>query len=88
MATLVRYVSDKQELFLYDDNTGISTLESLGWQHDAEWVNPADAPAEPEPETYDGKTVDELREILAERDLPKSGNKDELIARLVEHDTL
>lgn len=36
--------------------------------------------------TYDDLTKDELSELLKERDLPHSGNKDELIARLVESD--
>jgi hypothetical protein len=35
---------------------------------------------------YDEKTQDELREILAERNLPVSGTKDEQIARLRESD--
>lgn len=36
---------------------------------------------------YDGKTVEELREELKARDLPTSGPKPELLARLVEDDT-
>ncbi len=34
----------------------------------------------------DERTVDELKEALRERDLPVSGNRDELIARLLEED--
>lgn len=37
---------------------------------------------EDEPEALDERTNDELRELLAERDLPTYGNKDELVARL------
>lgn len=36
--------------------------------------------------TYDDLTVAELSELLKERDLPHTGKKDELIARLVEAD--
>lgn len=35
---------------------------------------------------YEGMTKDELSEELESRGLPKSGNKDELIARLQEDD--
>ena len=35
---------------------------------------------------YEGWTKDELSEELEKRGLPKSGNKDELIARLQEDD--
>jgi len=34
------------------------------------------------PKSFDDLTVEELKEKLAERDLPVSGTKDELIARL------
>lgn len=37
--------------------------------------------------TYDDLTVAELSDLLKERDLPHTGKKDELIARLVESDT-
>ena len=36
---------------------------------------------------YEGWTKDELSEELEKRGLPKSGNKDELIARLQEDDS-
>ena len=36
--------------------------------------------------SYEGWTKDELSEELEKRGLPKSGNKDELIARLQEDD--
>jgi hypothetical protein len=36
--------------------------------------------------SYSGLTVDELQDELRDRDLPVSGNKDELIARLQESD--
>ena len=36
--------------------------------------------------TYESKTVAELKEILQERDLPVSGRKAELVARLEEFD--
>ena len=35
---------------------------------------------------YDALTKDELQELLELRGLPKSGNKDELVARLQESD--
>jgi hypothetical protein len=38
------------------------------------------------PEGYAEWTKDELQAELEKRDLPKSGNKDELIARLEEDD--
>jgi hypothetical protein len=38
-------------------------------------------------ERYEGMTKAQLSELLAQRDLPKSGNVDELIERLVEADT-
>jgi SAP domain len=38
-------------------------------------------------ERYEGQTKDQLREKLAQRDLPKTGTADELIERLVEADT-
>jgi hypothetical protein len=38
-------------------------------------------------ERYEGQTKAELIDQLAERDLPKTGNVDELIERLVEADT-
>lgn len=41
----------------------------------------AEAPAE---ETLEEMTVEELKDELERRGLPKSGNKDELIARLEE----
>lgn len=42
---------------------------------------------EPEPEqSYEANTVEELREELRARDLPVSGHKDELVARLEEDD--
>lgn len=40
---------------------------------------------EPE-ESYEANTVEELREELRARDLPTSGHKDELVARLEEDD--
>lgn len=36
---------------------------------------------------YEDLTNDQLKELLKERDLPVSGNKDELVARLRESDT-
>lgn len=43
-------------------------------------------PAADVPE-YGDWTVEQLKEQLAERDLPKSGKRDDLVARLVEDDT-
>jgi len=42
-----------------------------------------EAPGEELPEYYEDMKVDQLKAILAERDLPVSGTKDELVARLV-----
>lgn len=39
-----------------------------------------------EPEYYEDMTVEKLKEILSERGLPVSGNKQELIDRLTEDD--
>ena len=38
-------------------------------------------------EEYESLTVAELKDLLRERELPVSGNKAELIARLVESDS-
>ncbi|HSE47499.1 MAG TPA: SAP domain-containing protein [Gemmatimonadales bacterium] len=40
----------------------------------------------PEPEGYESWTKDELQAELEKRDLPKTGNKPELIERLEEDD--
>lgn len=40
----------------------------------------------PDPTEYDDMTVQQLKDELERRDLPVSGNKSELIARLVEDD--
>ena len=37
-------------------------------------------------EYYEDMTVERLKELLNERELPVSGNKQELIDRLIEHD--
>lgn len=37
---------------------------------------------------YDGLTVDQLKEALAERGLPKSGKRDDLVKRLTDADTV
>jgi SAP domain len=37
-------------------------------------------------QSYQDSTVAELKDELADRDLPKSGNKDDLVARLEESD--
>lgn len=44
-----------------------------------------DTPAEQEPD-YESLTVPQLRELLAERELPTSGTKPELVTRLRTHD--
>lgn len=50
----------------------------------------ADAVAEPgeaeDIDPYESATVPELKDMLAERDLPVSGNKAELVGRLREDD--
>ena len=38
-------------------------------------------------ERYEGRTKAELSDLLAKRELPKTGNVDELIERLVEADS-
>ncbi len=38
-------------------------------------------------ERYEGRTKAELSDLLAERELPKSGTVDELVERLVEADS-
>jgi MoxR-like ATPase len=43
-------------------------------------------PSEEEPSTYQDSTVAELKDELAERDLPRSGKKEDLVARLEEDD--
>jgi hypothetical protein len=44
-------------------------------------------PEENETETpYESQTVAELKDELAERDLPKTGKKEDLVARLEESD--
>lgn len=45
------------------------------------------ATVEEEPESYESWTKDQLSAELESRDLPKTGNKDELIARLEEADS-
>jgi hypothetical protein len=45
----------------------------------------SEEPEEPEP-GYEEWTVEQLKEQLAERGLPKSGKRDDLVARLVEDD--
>ena len=51
------------------------------WQ---QFQTPAESVGDSE---YEGMTKDELSEELEKRGLPKSGNKDELIARLQENDS-
>lgn len=54
---------------------------STAWN---QWQQPAGGTAQGV--DYAGWTKDELSEELEKRGLPKSGNKDELIARLQEDD--
>ncbi len=59
-----------------------------GWPEPAqadEGSQEAPPEASPEPD-YDGLTVEELKELLAGRDLPKSGKRDELVQRLRDDD--
>lgn len=51
------------------------------WQ---QFQTPAESVGDSE---YEGMTKDELQEELESRGLPKTGNKDELIARLQENDS-
>lgn len=57
-------------------------------------VDPSEPPLEPAPEEeteseggYEDMTKEELQDVLRERGLPTSGNKPELIERLVDDDT-
>jgi SAP domain len=62
----------------------ISVPDESVWHHEvAGWVdaNPSDVPPD-----YGAWTKDQLAEVLAARNLPKSGTKDELVARLEEAD--
>jgi hypothetical protein len=56
-----------------------------------EGEEPAPEPSAEEPETasgpdYEAETVEQLRERLSERGLPKSGKRDDLVLRLLEDD--
>lgn len=53
---------------------------------DADATNADDEDDEDESEDYDSWTNDQLRTELERRELPKSGNHDELVARLEEDD--
>ncbi|MFF4600153.1 SAP domain-containing protein [Amycolatopsis sp. NPDC001319] len=57
-----------------------------GGASDASLEETTTAPAEQPADGYDAWTVDQLKAELGERGLSKSGNKDELIERLTEHD--
>lgn len=59
----------------------MALAEKYGIKHG----EPVRAP-EDEEVYYEDMTVAQLRDILTERDLPVSGTKDEIIARLVEDD--
>ena len=49
--------------------------------------SPSSEAAEPGPEQdYEDLTVEELKELLSERGLPKSGKRDDLVARLRDDD--
>lgn len=61
-----------------------SVPEALDWAPDE--LPGAETEGEGESGPYDGMTNDELREVLRERELETSGNKDELLARLAESD--
>lgn len=59
-----------------------------GGASDASLEETTTAPAEQHPDGgYDTWTVEQLKAELGERDLSKTGNKDELIARLEDHDS-
>jgi hypothetical protein len=82
-----------REITVPDDEDTIAVHKDAGWEDAPE---PEHRPGyEPEPVVYEpvtaskspgDMTVDELREALERRGLPKSGNKDELIARLTGDD--
>ncbi|QYN26691.1 SAP domain-containing protein [Amycolatopsis sp. DSM 110486] len=57
-----------------------------GGVSDASLEGTSTAPAEQPADGYDAWTVDQLKAELGERGLSKTGNKDELIERLEEHD--
>jgi len=70
--------------------TVVTVPEESVWHHqEGGWINIEDqAPHWDEPApAYAEMTKEQLVEALAARNLPKSGTKDELVARLEESDT-
>jgi hypothetical protein len=72
-----RPLSDEDRIYLVERGTKQGLIERL----DAEFP-PEEAESKPEPDEYDKMTKDQLMGLLEERKLSKSGNKDEVIARL------
>jgi len=69
---------EQEKNFQGDDESG-----EEGEADDAEAEEaPGNEPDAKVPESFEGKTVEELKELCEERDLKKSGTKDELIERL------
>jgi hypothetical protein len=71
---------------MYDDTRlGLLVLERResgerdGWYVDGEW---AEAEALRQDAGYDDRTVEDLRDLLRERDMSTTGNKAELVMRL------
>lgn len=92
-----RPASEGAAVTLFVDNEEV-TLEAE--KRDGEWViTPtsdaeaaalerfADSALQPQPSGYEAMTVSQLRDALAKRELPTSGNKDALLDRLNESDT-
>lgn len=72
-----------EELLAKTPHTG--DVNAMGVQS-KQPVTTAPADAEPEPSKYDDLTKQQLEDELERRELPKSGKKPDLIARLVEDD--
>jgi hypothetical protein len=79
-------------------NLAAAGAENGMYVEDGELVDPSAVAPEPEPEAetdvavegdsgYEAMTKEELQDLLRERGLPTSGNKPELIDRLLEGDT-
>lgn len=77
----VQYLRDRPWL-LGRNGLSVSVLEELDLDEDED----EDEVDEAETSDYEGRTNDELRTELSSRGLSVSGNKEELIARLVAND--
>lgn len=80
---IVDELTDAEKEWLRAWNRGDEIPDEDGDDTDAD---DTDEDEEDEEDEYDDMTNDQLREELGRRGLPKSGNQDELIARLREDD--